>query len=100
MDFELTEEQQALRESVIAFARAELNEDVLGRDKAASFSRELWKKCAEFGLIGLPIPPDYGGAGADAITVMVALEALGYACTDNGLIFSLNAQMWACETPI
>ena len=31
---------------------------------------------------------------------MVALEALGYGCTDNGLIFSLNAQMWACETPI
>jgi alkylation response protein AidB-like acyl-CoA dehydrogenase len=30
----------------------------------------------------------------------VALEALGYACTDNGLVFSLNAQMWACETPI
>jgi alkylation response protein AidB-like acyl-CoA dehydrogenase len=31
---------------------------------------------------------------------MIALEALGYACTDNGLVFSLNAQMWACETPI
>ena len=34
------------------------------------------------------------------LTTVIALEALGYACTDNGLIFSLNAQMWACETPI
>jgi alkylation response protein AidB-like acyl-CoA dehydrogenase len=34
------------------------------------------------------------------VTTIAALEALGYACTDNGLIFSVNAQMWACETPI
>ena len=48
----------------------------------------------------MPIPREYGGAGADAVTTLVALEALGYGCTDNGLIFSINAQLWACETPI
>jgi alkylation response protein AidB-like acyl-CoA dehydrogenase len=89
-----------LRQSVIEFARAELNEDVADRDKNAAFPHEAWQRCAAFGLQGLPVPREYGGAGVDATSIMVALEALGYACTDNGLIFSLNAQMWACETPI
>lgn len=100
MDFELTEEQRSLRQSVIDFARRELNEDVIERDKSGTFSRRAWQKCAELGLLGLPVPESYGGQGADALTTIVALEALGYACTDNGLVFSLNAQMWACETPI
>jgi alkylation response protein AidB-like acyl-CoA dehydrogenase len=100
MDFDLTEEQRTLRQSVIDFARRELNEDVIQRDKTASFSREAWRKCADLGLLGLPVPKEYGGVGADALTTVIALEALGYACTDNGLVFSLNAQMWACETPI
>lgn len=100
MDFELTEEQRSLRQSIIAFARRELNADVLERDREGTFSREAWAKCAEIGLLALPVPEEYGGAGADALTILVALEALGYACTDNGLVFSLNAQLWACETPI
>ena len=70
------------------------------RDKTATFSREAWAKCADLGLLGLPVPKEYGGVGADVLTTVIALEALGYACTDNGLVFSLNAQMWACETPI
>ncbi len=100
MDFELTEEQRVLRDGVIEFAAQELNGDVLARDRDASFPHEAWRKCAEFGLLGLPVPKEYGGEGADAATMVVALEALGYACRDNGLIFSLNAQLWACETPI
>jgi alkylation response protein AidB-like acyl-CoA dehydrogenase len=100
MDFDLTQEQRALRDSIHEFARRELNDDVVERDKSGTFSREAWRKCAEMGLLGLPVPEEYGGAGADALTTMVALEALGRGCTDNGLIFSVNAQMWACETPI
>jgi alkylation response protein AidB-like acyl-CoA dehydrogenase len=100
MDFELSEEQRSLRQSIVEFARRELNEDVVQRDKAAAFSRDAWAKCADLGLLGLPVPKEYGGVGADVLTTVIALEALGYACTDNGLVFSLNAQMWACETPI
>jgi len=100
MDFELTDEQRALRQSIVDFAERELNADVVERDKDGAFSREAWTKCAELGLLALPVPEEYGGAGADALTILVALEALGYACTDNGLVFSLNAQLWACETPI
>jgi hypothetical protein len=100
LDFELTEEQRLLCATIADFARAELNEDVLARDRSGTFSRDAWQKCAEIGLLGLPVASDYGGQGADFLTTMLALETLGHACTDNGLIFSLNAQMWACQTPI
>ncbi len=85
MDFDLTEEQRSLRDSIVEFARRELNDDVVERDKSGTFSRDSWKKCADLGLLGLPVPEEYGGAGADALTIVVALEALGYGCTDNGL---------------
>jgi hypothetical protein len=100
MDFDLTPQQRQLQDAVVEFATRELNADVDARDRAASFSRDAWTRCAEFGLQGLPIPTAYGGAGADATTIVAALEGLGYGCTDNGLIFSLNAQMWSCELPI
>ena len=56
MDFDLTDEQRALRDSIHDFASRELNEDVVGRDKTGTFSREAWQKCADMGLLGLPVP--------------------------------------------
>jgi alkylation response protein AidB-like acyl-CoA dehydrogenase len=85
---------------VIAFAQHELNDELDQRDHAASFSREAWLKCARIDLLGLPVPAEYGGLGVGATTIAAALEGLGYGCADNGLIFSLNAQMWACELPL
>jgi hypothetical protein len=100
MDFELTADQLTLREEIERFARSELNYDLIDRDADSSFSIEAWKKCAALGIQGLPVPAEYGGAGADALTIIVSLEALGYGSRDNGLIFSLGAQMWSCEIPI
>ena len=100
MDFEWTAEQQAFHDSVVAFATRELNDDVLGRDERHEFSPRAWKACAELGIQGLPVPVDYGGGGADALTIALAMEALGYACSDNGLLFSLGAQMWSAEIPL
>lgn len=100
MDFRLTEEQQALRAAVAEFARKELNADLVERDHEARFSREAWQKCADLGLLGLPVSEEYGGSGSDILTTMLAFEGLGYGCADNGLIFSLNAQLWAVETPL
>jgi alkylation response protein AidB-like acyl-CoA dehydrogenase len=96
----LDEEQRALRRSVSEFAAQVLNADLEQRENAASFSADAWRRCAELGLQGLPVPTQYGGAGAPATTIAAALQGLGYGCADNGLIFALNAQMWACETPI
>jgi alkylation response protein AidB-like acyl-CoA dehydrogenase len=52
------------------------------------------------GLHGLPFSAAHGGSDADIITTMLAMEALGYGCRDAGLIFALNAQMWAVQMPI
>lgn len=96
MEFDWTEEQREFREAIRKFAEREL----VGGNGSPEWFRAAWKKCAEFGIQGLPVAEAYGGAGADNLTVIGALEALGYACSDNGLIFSLNAQMWACQHPI
>jgi hypothetical protein len=96
----LDDEQRALKRSVAEFAAHALNDDLDRRDHEATFPAEAWRKCAQLGLQGLPVPTEYGGIGAPATTIAAALQGLGYGCADNGLIFSLNAQMWACELPI
>lgn len=100
MDFDWTEEQRILREEIVTFAQEQLNEDLIQRDAESGFSFEAWKRCAAVGIQGLPVQSEYGGAGADPLTIVLSMEALGYGCRDNGLIFSLNAQMWSCEMPI
>ena len=100
MDFSWSEEQAAFRKEVTRFAKEELQDDVIRRDREEEFSWDLWHKCAKFGIQGLPVPPEYGGAGADILTTVGALEALGYGCRDNGFLFSLNAHMWTTEIPL
>lgn len=99
MNFEPTEEQKNLQDAIRAFG-ATLNAGMIERDANAEFPRDAWRKCAEFGIPGLPIPEQYGGTGQDLLTTVMAMEALGYGCRDNGLVFSLNAQMWAFELPL
>ena len=100
MDFAWSEEQLAFRHAVVEFAQKELNDRLVERDAQYEFSREAWNKAAEFGIIGLPFPEEYGGQGADYLTTMLAMEALGYGCRDNGLIFSMNAHLWSGALPI
>ena len=100
MDFSWTDDQQAFRREVIRFAQRELTDDLIERDHSEQFFGEGWKKCAKFGIQGLPIPEEYGGGGADILTTVCGLEALGYGCRDNGLIFSINAHMWSSEIPV
>ena len=100
MDFDPTSEQKLLRDSIVRFARGELNHDVAGRDRAQAFSRELWRQCGAVGLLGLPVPEEYGGTNADALSCAIALEALGYGCHDGGLVFSICAHVLACVVPI
>src|ERR1700761_8657571 len=100
MDFSLSAEQRELKAAAVAFARRELNQDLAKRDEAGEFSPHAWRACAKFGVQGLPIPAELGGGGADILTTVLVMEALGYGCPDNGLIFSLNAQMWSLELPL
>jgi len=100
MDFSLTEEQVLLRENIIRFSQEVLNKDVIERDRQQAFSRELWLKCGEMGLPGLPIPEEFGGSGLDALSTAVALEAFGYGCHDGGLVFSICAHLLSGAIPL
>lgn len=100
IDFSYTDDQVRLRQEIIRFARQELSPGAAERDRGHEFSRDLWRKCGELGLPGLPVPPEYGGSGCDAVTTAVLLEALGYGCRDSGLVFSIGAHLLACVVPI
>ena len=100
MDLSFSEEQLALKASVIEFAGKELNRNFKKRERAGEFPRDEWKACAKFGIQGLPIPRVFGGSEADLLTTVLVMEGLGYGCRDNGLIFSINAQMWSLELPL
>jgi alkylation response protein AidB-like acyl-CoA dehydrogenase len=100
MDFALSEEQKILRDNIVRFAREVLNAGVAERDREQTFSRELWRKCGELGIQGLPVPEQYGGSGCDPLTCAIGLEALGYGCKDGGLVFSLCAHLLSCVVPL
>lgn len=100
MEFGYSEEQQQLREEIIKFATRVLTPGAAERDRQHEFSRELWRECAGMGLLGLPVPAEYGGGGFDALTTAILLEALGYGCEDRGLVFSIGAHLLACVVPI
>lgn len=99
MELNWRQEYQDYRNEVISFAREELTDNMILRDEESRFSEEFWLKCADFGILALAAPKLYGGQ-EEEINVpkaVVAMEALGYACKDNGLIIGLNAQMWAVQ---
>jgi alkylation response protein AidB-like acyl-CoA dehydrogenase len=100
MDFSLTEEQIKFKKAVIEFAQKELNNGLIEHDRQAELPRASWQKCAEFGILGLAIPEQFGGSATDILTTMLVMEGLGYGCRDNGLIFAMNAQMWSVQHPI
>ncbi len=100
MEFAWTADETAFRAAVIAFARQSLRDEVIPRDRAGVFPRDLWQRCGEFGIQGLPFPEELGGGGRDAMAAVQAMEALGYATRDNGLLFGLAAQMWSVQMPI
>ena len=100
IDFSWTEEQRQLHQKIVEFAHQELDCELIDLDSREAFNWEGWKKCGQFGIQGLPIPQEYGGMGLDILTTIYALEALGLGSKDNGLIFAINAHLWACMLPI
>ncbi len=100
MDYGFTEEQLEFKRGAISFARKALSDNVIQRDKEGTFSRELWKKCADYGIQGSAFPERYGGIDADIFCTMLLMEGLGYGCKDSGLLFAINGQMWTVQMPI
>jgi acyl-CoA dehydrogenase len=77
MDFALSPEQKTFRDSVRAFVKRECGPDAVRRCAAAGHHDEnVWKKLADNGLLGVAIPPEYGGSGGDIVDLCLALELL------------------------
>lgn len=102
MDFSWPQEYLDYKDRVAAFASANLSSGSRENDANQIFPRNHWRACADFGIQALSVPEAYGGPlpEVDFLRALLAMEALGYGCADNGLSFALNAQMWTVQTPI
>ena len=100
MDFRFSEEQLAFYKSVKDFAARVVEPGAHERDVEGRFDRNVWTALGEFGLLGLPIPEEYGGSGADIITTCLALEALAEGGHDAGLGLSVGAHITIGTVPI
>ncbi len=100
MDFAWTEEQERLHDEACRFAEERLNPLLAERGRQAYFSREEWRLCAEWGLVGLSIPERLGGRGLDALTVAHTVEGFSRGCHDTGLVFAVCAHLFAVAMPI
>ncbi len=100
MDFEWTFEQKTFRESMKKFAEKVVSPGIIERDIKGEFNWEAWKKAGEFGILGLPIPEEYGGSGADIMTMLAGMEGFGFGCRDAGFYLSMAAHIVIGEIPI
>ena len=76
MDFDFTPEQELIRDTVRTFARERVEPIAAALDLEGRFPYELVAELAELGLMGLPIPQEYGGAGGDTVSYAIAIEEL------------------------
>jgi len=90
MNLELTEEQRMIRDMAREFAQREIAPIVAKYDESGEFPVETVKKMGELGLMGIEIPPEYGGAGADSISYVLAVEEIAKVCASHAVIMSVN----------
>lgn len=96
MYFQLTEEQNLIRETVRNFAENEVAPSAAERDENERFDRELmFDKVAELGLAGIVFPEEFGGAGADYICYAIAVEELSRVCASTGVTLSAHLSLGA-----
>src|SRR5205807_5787318 len=98
VDFELTPDQREIRALTRDFARAEVEPYAAEWDAEHRFPRELYGKLAELGLMGVCIPEEYGGAGADFLSYILVLEELSRA--DAGVGVTVAVHTSATTMPI
>ncbi len=82
---ELTETQQMIQETVRDFAEEVVKPKARELDEKGEFSMETFKKLAELGLTGIPIPEEFGGAGADTLSYILAIEEISKVCGSTAL---------------
>jgi len=96
MPFKLTDEQLMIRAMVRDFAQEVLLPTAMERDRTKEFPAENLKKMAELGLMGMMVPAEYGGAGADTVSYVLALQEIAYACASTAVVMSVHNSI-VCE---
>src|SRR5580704_16315754 len=91
MNFELSDEQRQIRDTLADFAEREIKPHASAWDKDATFPRHIVEQLGELGFIGVAFPEKYGGGGADTLSQVVVVE--GLARYDAGLALSCAAHM-------
>jgi alkylation response protein AidB-like acyl-CoA dehydrogenase len=98
VDFELTDEQRMIRQAVREFAEKEIAPRARHVDETGEFPAETFRKMGELGLMGIPFPEAYGGAGADSVSTAIAIEEVARACGSTALAYA--AHMGLGSAPI
>jgi alkylation response protein AidB-like acyl-CoA dehydrogenase len=93
MDLRLTEEQQMMRKMVRDFAETEIAPYLSSMDEEDRFPREIITKMAELGLMGIPIPEEWGGVGADYLSYILALEEISRVSATVGVILAVHTSV-------
>ncbi len=95
MDFTLNEEQKAIRETCRDFAEQEIKPIAEALDATGQFPYELIRKMGELGLLGLPFPEEYGGAGADFLAYCIAIEEISRGDVAVGITMEAHTSLGA-----
>lgn len=90
MNFELTDEQRSVRDMVREFVRRDIAPHIQEWDAKGEFHPEVLKKMGELGLLGLPIPEEYGGSGLDYVSLALACDELEYGDTFLRVVMSVH----------
>jgi alkylation response protein AidB-like acyl-CoA dehydrogenase len=90
MYFQLTEEQEMIRQAARDFAQTELKPGVIERDEHQTFPAEQVKMLGELGFLGMMVAPEYGGAGMDAISYVLVMEELSKIDASASVVVSVN----------
>ena len=94
MDFELTDEQRMFQETARQFADKEIAPIAEKVDEQGQFPHATILQLGALGFMGIGVPQEYGGAGADTVCYVVALEEISRACASHGVIMSVNNSLY------
>ena len=96
MEFSLTDEQKMFYDQALRFMKSEIAPYAEEYDDKHEFCWPAWRKLGEQGFIGLHLPEEYGGSGADVLTTCLVHEAAGRAGVDGGLTLAWGAHTFLC----
>ncbi len=99
MNFEFTEEQLMIQQTAKEFAENEIRPSAVERDKNSEFPAEIISKLGELGFMGMMVSPEYGGAGMDTISYVLAMIEISKVDASVGVILSVNNSLvcWGLE---